>query len=114
MMNRNKILASSLAAFGLIAISTPTLAGYFEFAPKADVDLCVAEIQAHADYTGAARVRHEVASSKRRTVGYKLEIETSVYAEGDDTPIREYKAVCVVAGGDKPRKFTITQTGNKA
>ena len=114
MINRSKILASSLAAIGLIAISAPTLAGFYELAPDSDVDLCVSEIQAHADYTGAGRVRHEVESSKRRAMGFKLEIETTIYAEGDDTAIREYKSVCVVTGGDKPRKFTITEVSNEA
>ena len=114
MINRNKIVASSLAALGLFAISAPTLADYYEIAPNSDVDLCVSEIQAHADYTGAGRVRHKVESSKRRAVGYSLKIDTTVYSEGDDKPIREYKAVCVVTGGDKPKKFTITQISNEA
>ena len=114
MINRKKILTSSLAAIGLIAISAPTLAGFYEFAPNKDVDLCVAEIQAHADYTDAARVRHEVESSKRRTVGFSLKIDTTVYAEGNDEVIREYKAVCVVTGGKKPYKFSIRETHDEA
>ncbi len=114
MINRNKIVASSLAALGLIAISAPTLAGFYEFAPKKDVDLCVSEIQAHADYTGAGRVRHEVESSKRRAVGYSLKIDTTVYSEGDDEAIRKYTAVCVVTGGKKPLKFSIKETSDEA
>ena len=114
MINRKKILTSSLAAFGLIAISAPTLAGFYEFASNKDVDLCVAEIQAHADYTDAALVRHEVESSKRRAVGYSLKIDTTVYAEGDDEAIREYRSVCVVTGGTKPFKFSIKETLNEA
>jgi len=114
MINRNKIAASILAAMSLIVISAPTFAGFYEFAPKKDVDLCVAEIQAHADYDGADRVRHEVESSKRRAVGYSLKIDTTVYAEGSDTAIREYKAVCVVTGGTKPLKFSIRETSNEA
>ena len=114
MINRNKIIASSLAALGLFAISAPTLASYYEIAPNRDVDLCVAEIQAHADYTDAGRVRHEVESSKRRTVGYLLKINTTVYSEGDDKAIREYTAVCVVTGGKKPLKFSIKETHDEA
>lgn len=112
MINRNKIVASSLAALGLIAISAPTLAGFYEIAPNEDIDLCVAEIQAYADYTGAALVRHEVESTKRRALGYSLKIDTTVYSEGGDKAIREYKAVCVVTGGDKPYKFSIKETRN--
>ena len=114
MINRNKIVASSLAALGLIAISAPTLAGFYEVAPNKDVDLCVSEIRAHADYTGAGRVRHEVESSKRRAMGYSLKIDTTVYSEVDDEAIREYKSVCVVTGGEKPLKFSIKETSNEA
>lgn len=110
MINRNKIVASSLAALGLIAISAPTLAGFYDIVPNEDVDICVAEIQAHADYTDAALVRHEVESSKRRAVGYSLTIDTTVYSEGSEKAMREYKAVCVVTGGEKPYKFSIEKT----
>jgi hypothetical protein len=110
MINRKKLVASSLAALGLIAISAPTVAGFYEIAPNEDIDLCVAEIQAYADYTDATRVRHEVESSKRRSVGYSLKIDTTVYSEGGDKAIREYKAVCVVTGGEKPYKFSIEKT----
>lgn len=114
MINSNKIAASTLAAIGLIAISTPTLAGFYEVAPNSDVDLCVSEIKAHADYTDAGRVRHEVESVKRRSVGYSLKIDTTVYSASDDKAIREYTAVCVVTGGKKPLKFTIKETANEA
>ena len=114
MINRSKIVVRSLAALGLIALSSTTLAGFYEFAPQRDIDLCVAEIQAYADYTGAGRVRHDVESSKRKTVGFSLNIDTTVYADIDGAAIREYKAVCVVTGGKKPLKFTIREIGNKS
>ncbi len=112
MINRSKIVVRSLAALGLIALSSTTLAGFYEFAPQRDIDLCVAEIQAYADYTGAGRVRHDVESSKRKTVGFSLKIDTTVYADIDGAAIREYKTVCVVTGGKKPLKFTIREIGN--
>ena len=114
MINRNKVLASSLAALGLIAISAPTLAGFGEIAPNADVNLCVSEIQAHADYTDAGRVRHEVESAKRRSMGYTLKIDTTVYSATDDKAIREYTAVCVVTGGKTPYRFSIKETSDEA
>ena len=114
MINRNKIAASSLAAIGLIAISSPTLAGFYELAPNEDINLCVAEVQENTDYTGAGRVRHEVNSKKRRAVGYSLKIDTTVFSEIDGEVIREYKAVCVVTGGKKPLRFTIEESGDDA
>ena len=114
MINRSKIAVRSLAALGLIIISGTTFAGFYEFAPNRDIDLCVAEIQAYADYTGAGRVRHHVESSKRKTVGYSLKIDTTVYADIDGQEIRAYKAVCVVTGGKKPLKFTIREIGDKS
>ena len=114
MINRSKMAVRSLAAIGLIILSGTTLASNYEFAPDKDVDLCVAEIQAHADYTGAGRVRHEVESSKRRTVGYSLKIETTVYADISGETIRAYKAVCIVTGGTKPLKFTIQKIDDES
>ena len=115
MIHHNKITASILAAIGLIAIGSPALAaGFYEVAPKRDINLCVSEIENHADYTGAVRVRHEVESSKRRTVGYSLTIDTSVYVEKDGKAVREYKAICVVAGGETPLEFTIEAVGDSA
>ena len=114
MINRSKLAVRSLAAIGLIILSGTTLASNYEFAPDEDVDLCVAEIQAHADYTGAGRVRHDVESSKRWTVGYSLKIETTVYSDISGETIRAYKAVCIVTGGKKPLKFTIQKIDNES
>ncbi len=115
MIHRNKIAASTLAIIGLIAISGSALAaGLDEVAPQSDINLCVNEIGSHADYTGAVRVRHEVESKKRRTVGYSLTIETTVFAETDGEAVRKYKAICVVAGGETPLKFKIRAVGDSA
>jgi len=114
-INRNKIAASTLAALGLIAIGgTALAAGFHEVAPERDINLCVSEIGSHADYTGAIRVRHEVESRKRRTVGYSLTIQTSVFADNDSEAVREYRAICVVAGGEAPLKFKIKAVGDNA
>ena len=114
MINRNNIASGSLAALALFAFSAPAVAGFYEMAPSRDVDLCISEIQGSADYTGAGRVRHEVESNKRRTVGYSLAIDTTVYSEIDGLPIRAYKAICVVTGGRKPLEFSIQETGDGA
>jgi len=114
MINRSKIVVGGLAALGLLALSSTTFAGFYEFAPDKDINLCVAEIQTYADYTGAGRVRHDVESSKRKTVGYSLKIDTTVYADFDGAVIREYKVVCIVTGGKKPLKFSIREIGDKS
>ncbi len=115
MNHRNKITASFLAAIGVIAISGSALAAsFYEVAPQRDIDLCVSEIRNHADYTGAVQVRHEVESSKRKTIGFSLTIDTSVYVEKDGKAVREYKAICVVTGGKTPLKFTIKAVGDSA
>ena len=115
MNHRNKITAGFLAAIGVIAISGSAFAaGFYEVAPQRDINLCVSEIASHADYTGAVQVRHEVESSKRRTVGFSLTIDTAVYAEKDGEAIREYKTICVVTGGKTPLKFTIRPVGDSA
>ena len=115
MNHRNKITASLLAVVGLIAINGPALAaGFDEVAPQHDINLCVNEIGSHADYTGAVRVRHEVESRKRRTIGYSLTINTSVFAEKDGEAVREYRAICVVSGGETPLKFKIRAVGESA
>ena len=114
MINRNKMAASSLAVIGLIAVSSPTLAGFYELAPNEDINVCVAEIRENVDYTGAGRVRHEVDSKKRRSVGYSLKIDTTVFSEINGEVISEYKAVCVVIGGKTPFRFTIEKSGDDA
>jgi hypothetical protein len=114
MINRSKIAATFLATTGLIAFSAPAWAGVYESAPNRDIDLCVSEIRQNADYTGASRVRHDVESEKRRSMGYSLKIDTTVYSDIDGQAIREYKAVCVVTGGKKPLRFTIEKAGDNS
>ena len=77
-----------------------------------EVDTCVSEIAAHANYSDADRVRHSVMVVKRRMGGHTLKIGTAVY--GEDEAIREYATSCVVVGDSDPIKFSIRETSNGA
>lgn len=76
-----------------------------------EIQSCVAEVGAHADYADADRVRHTVVDIKERTVGYKLQIETAVFGAGD-IAVREYATSCVVNGTYAPMQFSIDQTAD--
>ena len=114
MIYRNKLAVFTMAAFGLFAVNAASAAGFYNLASNHDVELCVAEVKDNADYSGAGRVRHEIESTKRRSVGYSLKIATTVYGEADGQAIREYAAVCVVSGGKKPIEFTIREKDDAA
>ena len=102
------LLATALAG----AAQTPpaAAAGFYAEAAPRDIDMCVAEVRARADVRDAARVRHFVASTKR-TVGYSIEIETTVYAPGSGAVLREYETVCVATGGERPARFAMREKG---
>lgn len=116
MINRKQLVAGGLAVISYFAISAPAVADVSDLAPEHDVNLCVAEVQDNADYSDAVYVRHDIESTKRRRAVYALAIETSVYADADASgaPMREYKAICVVRGGEKPIVFRIKQKGDAA
>ena len=107
-----KLYSGTLAAALLIALAAPAdAAGFYEVAPRNDIDMCVAAVAAEADYDEAARVRHEVVTTKRRTVGYRLDIETTVFEAGSGAVIREYSSTCLATGGEQPSKFEIRDKG---
>jgi len=104
---------TSLAALGLFFSAAANANSWFpELAPQSTVDMCVAQIADHADYTAAARVRHEIESEQRRSVGHTLRIDTLVYGGSDGKLIREYATKCVVGNGLEPVKFVIRETEN--
>lgn len=72
-----------------------------------EVDSCIAEVNDHADYNDATRVRHTVVEIKNTFAGYVLSIDTAVFSDSDDIAIREYSSYCVAKGDSKPRKFSI-------
>lgn len=115
-MKSYKITAmTALAAFGLFFSASSAASFEFpELAPQSTVDACVAEIADRAQYDDAARVRHEIESKARRTVGHVLKISTLVYGPEEGQPIREYATWCVVGVGEKPVRFEMTDKGNQA
>jgi hypothetical protein len=80
-----------------------------DLAPKSTVDTCVAEISDRADYTAATRIRHDVESEQRRTVGHILNIDTLVYGDTDGRLLRTYATRCVVGAGPEPLYFEIKE-----
>jgi hypothetical protein len=97
---------AALALFAPIGASAGTAAS--ELAPVEKVDACVAAITARADYSEASRVRHEVLSKKRRRLGHKLVIDTTVFGKPNGKVIRKYAAICYVSYGDTPIRIEIT------
>jgi len=113
-MKRSTTIAlNSMAVVGLFFSAAASANSWLpELAPQSTVDMCVAEIADHADYSEAARVRHEIESEQRRTVGHTLRIDTRVYGGNDGKLIREYATKCVVGKGLEPVKFVIRETVN--
>jgi|GEM_PF-1941533 len=99
------------AVLATLYAATPAAAiGFVADPPQRDIDMCVAAVRERADYTGAGEVRHAVVSTKRRTVGYSIGIETTVREAAGGSVLREYRSVCVATGGRSPSRFEITQT----
>lgn len=99
----------NLLAGAVFAASVASGAGFYEEAPSGDIDMCVAEIRERADFSDAARVRHDVVATTRRAVGFAIEIETTVYAPTRGDVLREYESVCVATGGRSPSRFRISE-----
>ena len=110
MRNASKAASIGLATFGLFVSASATAHFVNELAPARSIEACVAEIGGHADYTDASRVRHELETTKRRSLAYKLSFNTKVYGKSGDEVIREYATKCVVYGDDKPVFFEIEET----
>jgi hypothetical protein len=110
MFNRSKAVIS-LTMIGLFAVAgSAAAATVAESGLESEVNSCVAEVRERLDYSDATRVRHDIVAIERRTVGYKLKIDTSVYGEAEGEAIRAYAATCVVNGNNKPLQFTISET----
>ena len=115
MTNRKQLVLTTVAALGL-SFSAGTVAGGLDpdHAPKSTVEICVAEIGGHVDYSDAIRVRHDVVSEKRRTFGHILRIDTLVFDTTESEAVREYATICAVGTGEKPVKFKIKETGTQS
>lgn len=111
MMNRNTLLALAVSLIAVPAFAAPAAANKYE---RAQLDLeiksCLAELGSHANYADASQVRHEVVVTKRRTIGHKLDIQTSVLSDSGNDVIRAYATKCVVYRDNKPVKFRYSET----
>ena len=114
MSNARKAVSIGLAALGLFVAASASAHFSGEVAPARSIESCVAAIGGHADYSDASRVRHELETTDRRSLAYRLKFSTKVYGESGDEVIREYATKCVVYGGDKPVFFEIRETGHGA
>jgi hypothetical protein len=109
MLNRKTIISLSLA--GLLAANAAfALPGFADIAPQSSIDACVAEVDANANFAEAHTVTHNVVTEERRVSGFKMNIRTIVYGEGE-TVIREYASHCAIDGEEEIRRFRIRQTG---
>jgi hypothetical protein len=109
MLNRKTALSLGLAGL-LAANAASALPGFSEAVPQSSIDACVAEVDANADFAKARSVVHNVETEERRTSGYKMNIRTIVYGEGE-TVIREYASHCAIDDDDEIRRFKIRQAG---
>ena len=73
---------------------------------SAELDVCVAAVNARLDLSNAHRVRHTVTKEKRTGIGYALSINTAVYAADSQ---RRYSAYCVARGNADPVKFSFSE-----
>jgi hypothetical protein len=75
MRNKPNVLVPILVLAGIGGFSPAMAGGSYTDAPSRDIDMCIAEVRARADFTEAARVRYDV-STTRRSVGYAIGIRT--------------------------------------
>ncbi len=110
MFERKKAVLS-IVLVGMYAAASPAGAAttVAESGVEHEVNSCVAEIRDQMDYVGASKIRYDVHAIERRTVGYTLEISTSLYGENQDQVIRAYAATCVVNGDNPPLQFEMSE-----
>ena len=100
----------SVALIGLFAASVATaLPGFSSDAPKASVDTCLEQVNAHADFNGAGSVQHTVETEDRRVSGHKMSIDTIVYQAESENVLRRYKAFCAIDDNADIQRFKIRQ-----
>ena len=115
MNTQKRAVTFTLAAMGLFLSAGSMAASIFDEAPSdSSIEQCVAQVGNQANYDHASYVRHDVATTKRRSVGHRLKIDTTVYGGEDGQVIREYAATCVVGRDGVPVKFRIKQSDTEA
>ena len=111
MIIRNALLALTVSLMAVLVFATPVTINKHEQAQlDLEISSCIAELGNHANYADASQVRHEVVVTKRRTLGHKLDIQTSVFSESSDDVIRAYVTKCIVYRDNKPVKFKFSET----
>jgi len=109
MINRSKA-AISLTLIALFVVAgTVNASSVVENGLEDEVNSCIAEVRERLDYSDAISVRHYVTAIERRTVGYTMSIDTSVYGKAEGETIRSYATTCVVNGNHKPLRFDISE-----
>jgi len=109
-MNNRQQLLTAATAFTLLAIGGPAVASDNSGYPfDKDVTSCLKEVEDHADYSDATRVRHAVVILRSRLTRHVFSITTEVFTESNEVAAREYDSYCVAKGDDKPVKFRISE-----
>ena len=99
------LLLATLVTFSLIAVASTVDAGdRLPFA--AEVDSCLAAVNAQVAIGQARRVRHLVSNAKQTGIGYVLTIETAVFFEDSE---KKYEASCVASGSNAPLALKIEE-----
>lgn len=110
MIKRSTLLTLAVAFAAVPVFAAPVTGNKYEQAElDQEIRSCIDEIGNHADYTDANQVRHEIVVTKRRTIGHKLDIRTSVYMDSTDNAIRAYATKCVVYRDNKPVRFKVSE-----
>jgi len=110
MINRSTLLTLAVSFAAVPVFAAPIAGNKYEQAElDQEIRSCIKEIGNHANYTDANQVRHEIVVTKRRTIGHKLDIRTSVYTDSTDNAIRAYATKCVVYRDNKPVRFKFSE-----
>jgi hypothetical protein len=106
---RNTAIVLAVSIISIPALAAPVAANKYEQAAlDQEIRSCIDELGRHADYSDASQVRHEIVVTKRRSLGHRLDIQTSVYSD-DDAAIRAYTTRCVAYRANKPLRFTVSE-----
>lgn len=110
MINRSTLLTLAVSLAAVPVFAAPVTGNKYEQAElDQEIRSCIDELGNHADYTDANQVRHEIVVTKRRTLGHKLKIQTSVYTDSADSAIRAYTTTCVVYRDNKPVRIKVSE-----
>lgn len=107
MTKRQQLTTAATSLFLFLSGGAATAADDAGISFAREVDTCIAQVNEHADYNDATRVRHTVVEIKNTFAGYVLAIDTDVFADSGEVAVREYASYCVAKGASKPKRFSI-------